>query len=166
MATFIKIAAVTVGAGGAANIEFTSIPSTYTDLLIFYSGRNTSSGDWIHLNFNGSTANFSGRQIFAVPGTIASYTKTDGTEAGVNNSSSTTAGTFGSASFYIPNYTSSSNKSFSIDSVTENNASTAYSVLHAGLWSNTAAITSVRLTPNANNFAQHSTATLYGISKS
>jgi hypothetical protein len=32
--TFELIAAVTVGSGGAANIEFTSIPSTYTHLQI------------------------------------------------------------------------------------------------------------------------------------
>ena len=32
--TFTQIASVTVGSGGAASIDFTSIPSTYTDLCI------------------------------------------------------------------------------------------------------------------------------------
>jgi hypothetical protein len=31
MATFEKIATVDVGSGGAASIDFSSIPSTYTD---------------------------------------------------------------------------------------------------------------------------------------
>ena len=34
--TYTLISSVTVGSGGAANIEFTSIPSTYTDLLLKY----------------------------------------------------------------------------------------------------------------------------------
>jgi hypothetical protein len=55
-----------------------------------------------------------------------------------------TANTFGNTEFYIPNYTSSNYKSFSVDGVTENNATAAFA-LYAGLWSNTAAITSFRL---------------------
>ena len=164
--TFIKIAAVTVGAGGASSIDFTSIPATYTDLIVKISARNTSSGDWFHLNFNGSTANFSGRQLFGTGGGVFSYTKTDGTEAFLNNNSSTTTSTFSNSEIYIPNYAGSTNKSFSIDSVTENNGTTAYAVLYAGRWSQTAAITSLTFTPNANNLAQYSTATLYGIKNS
>jgi hypothetical protein len=164
--TFTQIASVTVGSGGAASIAFTSIPSTYTDLVVKISGRNTSSGDWFNLNFNSSTANFSGRQLFGTGGGVFSYTKTDGTEAFVNNNSSTTASTFSNSEIYIPNYSGSANKSFSVDSVTENNGATAYAVLYAGLWSNTAAITSLTFTPNANTLAQYTTATLYGISKS
>ena len=74
-----------------------------------------------------------------------------------------TASTFGNAELYIPNYTSSNNKSFSADSVTENNATAAYSQLIAGLWSNVTAITSLSLAPSSGTFVQHSTATLYGV---
>jgi hypothetical protein len=41
--TFIKIASVTVGSGGAASMDFTSIPSTYTDLVIKVSTRKVQS---------------------------------------------------------------------------------------------------------------------------
>ena len=37
--TFTKIASVTVGSGGASSIDFTSIPSTYTDLCVKLSTR-------------------------------------------------------------------------------------------------------------------------------
>jgi hypothetical protein len=161
--TYEIIASVTVGSGGAAYVEFTSIPQTYTDLNIVISGRNTSSGDWFSMNFNGSTSTFTGKQIFANASAAYSYSKTDNNEYGVIPNSSTTANTFGSTSLYIPNYTSSNNKSFSIDSVTENNGATAYAML-AGLWSNSAAITSIRMTISANTFTQYSTAYLYGIS--
>ena len=36
---FESIATVTVSSGGQSTIEFTSIPSTYKDLVIFISGR-------------------------------------------------------------------------------------------------------------------------------
>ena len=50
--------------------------------------------------------------------------------------------------------------------VSENNATTAYATLNAGLWSNTAAINAIGLTiTSGQNFAQYSTATLYGILK-
>lgn len=145
------------------SVTFSSIPSGYTDLILKVSARNTSSGDWFHLNFNNSTANFSGRQLFGTGSGAFSYTKTDGTEAFVNNNGSTTANTFSNSELYIPNYAGSNNKSFSIDSVTENNGTTAYLVLYAGLWSNTAAITSITLIANSNSLAANSTFTLYGV---
>ena len=59
------------------------------------------------------------------------------------------------------------NKSVSIDSVTESNdTSYGYQALVAGLWSNSAAITNITLTPETGNYAQYSTATLYGIKNS
>jgi len=81
----------------------------------------------------------------------------------IMNESGYTASTFASGEMYIPNYAGSNSKSFSADSVQETNASLAYSYLMAGLWSNSSAITSIALTPFTGNFAQYSTATLYGI---
>ena len=83
-----------------------------------------------------------------------------------NAGANATANTFGNSEIYIPNYTGSNYKSISADSVSENNASAAYANLFAGLWSNTAAINQITLIPGASaNFAQYSTATLYGILK-
>ena len=76
-----------------------------------------------------------------------------------------TASTFDSIDLYIPNYTSSNNKSFSVDSVAENNSATVNQLdLIAGLWSQTAAITSITFTSyNAANFVANSTFSLYGL---
>ena len=79
---------------------------------------------------------------------------------------SATASTFGNVEYYIPNYAGSNNKSVSVDHVTENNATAAIAALTAGLWSDSAAITSVKITPGSGTFAQHSSATLYGIKNS
>jgi hypothetical protein len=65
---------------------------------------------------------------------------------------------------YIPNYAGTSyQKSISADSVTENNGTTAYNAFHSGLWLSTAAITSIKLDPYGTDFAQYSSASLYGI---
>lgn len=166
--TFVKIATVTVGAGGAANIEFTSIPATYTDLLIKVSTRGTtangSGGYYYDITFNNTSSNRSGRYLEGANGTTvfsATYTPW-----GLSTPSDFTASTFSNNEIYIPNYAGSNNKSLSSDAVNENNASTARLDLIAGLWSDSAAITSIKFVQGAGNFAQYSTATLYGISKS
>lgn len=155
------ITSVTVGAGGAATIDFTSIPGTYTDLVVLLSARATSTTATITLSINGSTTSFTGRYL---QGNGASSTSTTSTTLIGNSDISTdTANTFSNLQLYIPNYAGSTNKSFSVDTVTENNAATAYTQIFAGLWSNTNAITQVTL--NLANFAQYSTAYLYGLTK-
>lgn len=165
--TFVKIQTVTVGAGGASTIDFTSIPQTYTDLLLVVSARGTSnfagSGYFMYVRPNGSSTNLSGRYLVgtgtsAVSGTIAPYI--------YMSPSDVTASVFGNGQMYFPNYRSSNFKSTSAESVYENNASGAYQDLSAGLWSDTSAITSLTIVPGGGNFAQYSTATLYGIKSS
>ena len=152
----------------AANFTFSSIPATYTDLCIVVSARsNTSStqdGLWIS-QINGSGSNLSniwlrGSGSSAISNTSALY----GILVGQINAANSTASTFSNLSIYIPNYASANNKSISIDSVQEHNATEAYMGFTAGLWSNSAAITSITLDPQVGNLVQHSTAYLYGIS--
>ena len=173
MATFIKIASVTVGSGGASSIDFTSIPGTYTDLCIKASLRSTVSqtNDYGIIQFNGDTgSNYPWLQL-AGNGNAASTSSGTSTGALVlrYSAANATANTFGSDELYIPNYAGSSYKSISTDTVSENNgsaASDAIASLWAGLWNNTAAITSLSLKPASGNFVQYSTAVLYGINKS
>ena len=161
------IQTVTVGSGGAANIEFTNIPQTYDDLVIKTSLRTTGAGAngnaWtpVIVRFNG-TSTTSSRQLFGTgSGT--------GSDTGVNNvysaDTDNTASTFSNNEIYIPNYRGTTQKSYSADSVTENNATGALALMAAGLTNVTSAITTITLTPDTNNFAQHSTATLYGITR-
>lgn len=161
--TFELISSVTVGAGGAASIDFTSIPATYTDLCIELSSRTTgaTNGDLGYLYFNGASTNQSVKRLQGDGSSVTSnsYSTIYFGSAGAND----TASTFGNAYIYIPNYAGSSYKSVSIDSVNENNATTAYARLFAGLWSSTSAINQVTLYPNNGVWAQYSTAYLYGV---
>jgi hypothetical protein len=160
------ISTTTVGAGGAASIDFTSIAASWTDLYMVLSVRTSGAtiGGSTLIRFNGSSANLSYRLLQGNGASAATYTATDG-ETGFTSAASSTSNTFANNSIYIPNYAGSTNKSFSADTVTENNATTAYQGIYAGLWSNTAAITSISLVPASGTFVQYSTASLYGILK-
>lgn len=165
--TFIKISSVTVGSGGAATISFTSIPQTYTDLKLVISARSTraTNADDMILTLNSSTANFTGKYLNGngSNGNTGTFLRFAGTIPGTSSSASV----FGNGELYIPNYASSNFKSYRVDSVSENNGVEAYQMMIAGLWSDTAAITSVGLSSNNGaNFAEYSTATLYGIKSS
>ena len=153
----------TVGSDGAASITFSNIPQTFTDLLIKISTRCSTTTTAGTVSFNGSTSNFTGKRLYG-DGTSAATDSS--TSAVLTNDSSFTASTFANSEIYIPNYASANYKSVSIDGVSENNATTAYAMLNAILWSNTAAITSVTITPAGGNFVEFSTFSLYGISSS
>jgi hypothetical protein len=170
--TYEAIATVEVGSGGAASIDFTSIPATYTDLVIKFSIRdlrNSVGPGYLHLKFNDNTSNYSGRFLFTGTddGSVATQPRTDDYASFAINTDYSTANTFGNGELYIPNYASSNNKSVSIDSVSETNHAfnAAVRTLSAFLWSNSAAITKITLYGDSN-FKQYSTATLYGIKNS
>jgi hypothetical protein len=165
MPTYTQIGStVSVGALGAASIDFTSIPTTYTDLVLKVSSRLTAAVDFgsLSIAFNGSTSSFTSR-ILQGDGSSAVSAALSNFAGGVGGTL-LTASTFNNVEIYIPNYAGSTNKSFSSDSVVENNATAARDTLIAGLWSNTAAINQVTLTSASGNFAQYTTAYLYGVS--
>lgn len=170
--TFEKIATVTVGSGGASSMDFTSIAADWTDLVLKVSSRDTNgtaNNGYATLQFNGSTSSYSNRWIRGDGSNtpISSTGLTSGIDGGIGqamDSAGNTASTFASVEFYIPNYAGSQYKSTSNDSASEQNGTTAYMGLNAGLWSNTAAITSISIKPTTL-FAEYSTATLYGIKK-
>jgi len=162
------ITSVTVGSGGAASVTLPAtgtIPQTYTDLKIVVSGRADTTTTGIDILFNGSSTSYSNKRLYGTGSSVASDSAATTYISNIMiDDSSYTASTFGNGEIYIPNYTSSNYKSVSVDGVSENNATTALMMLTAGLWSNTAAITTILLRPNAGNFVQGSTFYLYGIS--
>jgi hypothetical protein len=168
MPTFTKIETITVGSGGAATVTFSSIPATYTDLVLKVSARGDATGlvD-VRMQFNGDTAsNYQARELFGDGAIVQSNTYTTTDAHFQMNGSSTTSSTFTNSEIYISNYASSNQKTLSGDAVNENNsASTSVQArLVAWKWSGTAAISSILFSTNTGNYVQHSTFTLYGIS--
>lgn len=157
------ISTATVGVAGASTIDFTSIPGTYTDLVLVLSARATSTTATITVAFNGSSASFTNIYLNGQAG-FAPTSATGTTLVGYASTTSHTASTFGNLSIYIPNYAGATNKNFSVDSVQENNGAASVNLnIFANRWANTAAITQVTL--SLANFAQYSSASLYGILK-
>ena len=164
--TYIPIDSYTVGAGGVSSVTFSSIPQTYTDLIVKISSRDTdSAGALVSVSFNGITSNLSSKRLRG-SGSAASADSFASNIYIQGQANGYTANTFGNDEIYIPNYTSSNYKSLSSDGVSENNAASAYMDLVAGLWSSTSAITSITLTAASPNFQQYSTFYLYGIKNS
>lgn len=168
--TYTLIASSTVGAGGASSIDFTSIPNTYTDLVLLVSVRIDNANGGHFIRFNGSSTNYSSRNIYNDSGSVGSGTGSSSSFFMWCTGTWATASTFSNSLMYIPNYTSSNNKSVSIDSVNENNSTSPYALgLIAGLWSDTSVVSSIKLIPEGAgtpNFVQYSTAYLYGIKNS
>ena len=164
--THSLISTVTVGAGGAANIEFTSIPATYTDLLIRISARSTAAVTLLgcDISLNSSTSNFVSRLVTADGSTMDSYSN-QARRIAVIPGANATASTFSNDEIYIPNYAGSKHKQYGGISVVVNLGTTFAHTYMAGRWADTSAITSITLTPGSGNFAQYSTAYLYGIKK-
>jgi hypothetical protein len=169
--TYTLIASSTVGAGGATNVTFSSIPQTYTDLLICLSARdNIAAG--IHnlsLQFNGSGSGYSGKFLYGNGSAAASEPsgRSDFLQGTFANGTTSTSNTFTNFQVYIPNYTSSNYKSVSIDGVQENNGTAGNDFMSASIWSNTAAITSIAWDEiDSGTLSQYSSFYLYGIKNS
>jgi len=162
--TYTLIEAKTL-ASATASVTFSSIPATYTDIKFVLSLRSATADtrDSIAIKPNNSTSNLSYRYIRSDGSSVSSNTL-DRVDIDAANA---TASTFGNLEIYIPNYASANYKSFSIDTVTENNATEAFAGLHAWLWSDTTAISSMVFSNlSTANFVQYSTFYLYGISNS
>lgn len=180
--TYTLISSTTVTSG--TTVSLTSIPQTYTDLLLLVSARSTYTGGGavnMAMSFNSNGSSYTGRSIqFYAASSVVGNSTTTVTYNGITGallrvmavgvSPVTTVSTFGNSSIYIPNYTSSNYKSYSTDTVTEANSTAGNGpqgiLLDAGLWSNTAAITSIDFGLEVGDFVSPSTFYLYGIKNS
>ena len=168
--TYTLIASNTLGSS-AASVTFSSIPNTYTDLVLKCSTRwdGASSDRDINIRFNSDSAtNYSVTYITTNGGTTPASgrlsSSTQLSPSSASQGSTTTANTFSSIDIYIPNYNVAINKPISVFSATENNATGNFIVADAGLWRNTSAITSITL--EITNFVSGSSFFLYGIKNS
>lgn len=163
-----SIATITVGSGGASSIEFTNIGSGWQHLQIRMISKvgSAGTGGTDLLQLNGDTANNYARHVLYGDGASAAATWATSTSsmwAGTTNGTSATS-VFGAAVIDILDYGSTSkNKTIRSLSGVDVNGSGGFLQLFSGLWMSTAAVTSLRLTSFSGNFAQHTTAALYGL---
>ena len=158
-ATYDKIATQTVTGSAATTVTFSSIPATYTDLVIIWNGSNAGgSGQNTHINFNSDTASNYSR----------TYLLGDGSSAASGRNSNQTeyqpAGLYPDSSFIINIFNYANTTTFKTV-MTRSNVPSVYTVATVGLWRKTPeAIHTVAIgTAGVNNLSIGSTFTLYGI---
>jgi len=170
MATYTLISS-NVLSSSAASVTFSAIPATYTDLVIRASARTDRADyeDYCYVRFNGDTSSlYSLTDLKAQGGSASSaqFSNQSGNFFFYATASTATANTFGSEEVYVPSYTASQSKPFSLFTVSENNSSTNHTIdVNAGLYRSNTAISSITMQSyNSANFVSGSSFYLYGIS--
>jgi hypothetical protein len=162
---FESIATYSVGGGGAANVEFTSIPNTYSHLQVRFMTRFGSVAVF-KMTFNSDNgSNYAWHEI---QGNGSSVTANAGSSAAFmygaySNGFSATSNTFGVGVIDILDYANTNKyKTLRMLSGYDVNGSGGLQ-LNSGLWQSTSAVTSFKIEPNTSTFQQYSQFALYGI---
>lgn len=173
MPTYELIASTTLSSP-TTTITFSSIPQTYTDLLIRFNIRNDVAGGGTYnvaLRINGNSGtNYFTQRLYGSGSSVSGFIGNSETQtlAGQSNAAGDTANTFTSNEFYLANYKSTAGRFMGTTiSAGENNSVAAYSFLAMNYIANiTSAVTSIDIlqTGVTYNFVQYSSAYLYGIS--
>jgi len=165
--SYESIQTVTVGGGGAANIEFTSIPATFKHLQIRGIGNVPAGATSLQVQFNSDTtnANYYYHELYGSGSAVAALAKSGGQPLYLMywGGLPSTANIYGTAIIDILDYTNTS-KYKTVRSLGGYDANgSGYIMFDSGLWLDTSAITSIKLAPSPNSFAQYSSFALYGI---
>jgi hypothetical protein len=158
----ITLIQTVTASGSSATISLTAIPQTFTDLLIVISGRSSASAVSSGCGFtffDPASVSTSGRKLEG----NGSGTYSQAFATGSVPAANATANTHGSIQMYLPNYRSGTSKTFSMESVTENNATESYLAIVAGLGATNNAITRIDFSIFSGNLTSTSTASIYGI---
>lgn len=165
---YVSISTTTVGAGGAANISFGSIPQVYKHLQLRLLLRVDSAGANAYLGgyLNGDGAANYARHGLVGDGSSASAGAT--TSAGLwavdssVSAASNASGIFSAFVIDILDYTNT-NKNKTMRSLSGYDTNGAGQIrMQSNLWQSTSAVSSISLL-SAGNFVQYSQAALYGI---
>ena len=158
-ATYEPIATNTVSGSSTTSVSFTSIPSTYTDLILVVNG-STSSADQIDLRFNSdSGSNYSMTAMYGDGSSAASARATNTTYMYGGGWLSTTNSTL------IIQFMNYANTTTYKTALWRGNATSNYVHAAAGLWRSTSAITQIDVSRHTAGvtFSSGTTMTLYGI---
>jgi len=156
----------------AASVTFSSIPATFTDLVLRISARNDRAvtNGTLRLTINANSSSIYSFTFLQGNGSAASSTRSPATTHLSDIpllGSSATNNTFSSIEIYIPSYTASQKKPVSVFGVNETNATAIEMKVNAGLIDSTAAVSSIELTNVSTfQFISESSFFLYGIKNS
>jgi hypothetical protein len=166
--SYESISTVTVGSGGASEVNFTSIPSTYTHLQIRGIFRGASGGlDINQFRINADTGSNYATHLIQGNGSTATANERTANTSCINGDlqpgSSSTASVFGATVIDILDY-ANTNKYKTVRHLggVDLNGSGVID-FGSGLWMSTSAITAFRIFTFGVDFAEYTTFALYGI---
>ena len=163
MAQTYEPIATTTFSSTSIDYTFSSIPATYTDLVLVASQKQSGTSDY-GIRFNGDSGGNYSRTIVYGDGSATNSTR--GSTSATRISCSyygyppSAASTFGVGIISIMNY--SNTTSYKTALARSNSAGSGVDG-NVGTWRNTAAITSVTILLDAGTYSVGSTFTLYGI---
>ena len=158
--TYEPIATQTLGSA-ASTVTFSSIPSTYTDLILIAKAGSTGGANNLYIRFNGDTAsNYSGTTLTSDGGSATSQRSLNVTEIILNYYGYLSNDLNSAHIINIFNYANTSVNKTLLSRA--NNAANGVA-LAGGLWRSSAAITSINLFAGGSTLISGSTFTLYGI---
>jgi hypothetical protein len=162
--TYEPIATQTLGSD-TATVTFSTIPQTYTDLVLVCLTRSTraaNAGDSMRIRFNSDTGtNYSTTVLQGSVDGAESTRFTSATSAYMRIPAATaTANVFSPSIWNIMNY---SNITTYKTTLQKGTSVTDQVELDVSLWRNTAAITTIDISTSNGNLVSGSTFTLYGI---
>lgn len=163
-------------------VTFSSIPQTYTDLVLMISARTDRNDqanrptDLIKVTYNGSTASYYSDTVLASSSSSTPFSYKEPNQGflavGAIPGAQSTSGQFGTSVFYIFSYSDTNTYKTMLargDNATSVGSGNYYMGAMVGFWrgstgSSTEAISSIALSPYVGpNFVANSTFTLYGI---
>jgi hypothetical protein len=153
--TYEPIANNTLGTA-VSTVTFSSIPSTYTDLVLVTNSFGTASSFSIQINGDTGT-NYSRTRVNGNGTVLTAGRDTSATSITVNDLSSTVP------EVCLINFQNYSNSTTFKTISFRQNLTTGNTGETVGLWRSTSAITSIIIIVNANTFAIGSSFTIYGI---
>ena len=155
--TYEPINTQTLGSA-VASVTFSSIPATYTDLVVI-ANHDVSANGRTNVQFNGDTAsNYSDTFVWG-QGTVAQSLR-DSNQTGAFAFYATAASGFATAIIQVMNYSNTTTYKTFISRASDAAVETLALV---GLWRSTSAITSMTFLRLSGNFDIGTTFTLYGI---
>lgn len=161
--TYEPIATQTISGSSATNITFSSIPATYTDLVVVANLKIESTTSATVFQCNGDTAsNYSYTTLYG-NGTTAASSRATSASYGIVDFTGvppTAANTFSVVILHFQNYANTSVNKTVLSRA--NNAASGVDAL-VSLWRNTAAINSIKFYNTGANLSIGSNITLYGI---
>ena len=155
--TYTALANITLGSS-ASSVSFSSIPASFRDLVVVFAGTRTGNNN-VNVRFNGDTGS---NYTYVGASTYLDTSDSSGTTSTqiISTLGGLQTGTQLNVIFQFLDYSATDKHKQTLSRFSQTGSET---VMMAGRWANTAAITSIQVFTGNNDFGSGSTFALYGI---